>query len=151
MDETQTPVIDKSLLHLRMWPRKILYWRKNKKLPSDLQILEQPGVYVLYRDDIPYYIGKADRLIRRLNSHARPDARYGLFWNYFTVFVVADKEQRTLIETILITAFPTANGAKPQFKKRTRFSKEFRAFLREKLADGLESDSSLDDAQDEDE
>jgi hypothetical protein len=102
----------------RMWPRGVFdYPGKNKKfLASDLTILDEPGVYVLYREDLPYYIGKTDdRLFERLFFHAkRPEGRYYYFWNYFSVFVIKDPKDRTMVEGILIAAMPTANSAKPQ-------------------------------------
>jgi hypothetical protein len=46
-----------------MWPREVFYRsgsvNPRKRLSKELEFLERPGVYVLYRDDVPYYIGKA--------------------------------------------------------------------------------------------
>jgi hypothetical protein len=74
---------------------------------------------ILYRDDVPYYIGKAGGwLWQRLFVHARrPGGRYNNFSNYFSVFVIHDPAQRDAVESILIAAFPTANSAKPCIKR----------------------------------
>jgi hypothetical protein len=75
-------------------------------------------VYVLYRDDIPYYIGQAAKLRQRLWSHARSSGgKYNNFWNYFSAFVITDAKTRNEIEGILIAAMPTANSAKPRLKR----------------------------------
>jgi hypothetical protein len=60
----------------RMWPREIFDHvaddgvSPNKPLAKSLEFLNNPGVYVLYRDDIPYYIGQAGKLRSRLWAHA---------------------------------------------------------------------------------
>ena len=111
--------------YARMWPREVFDCLvtnendgKKKILGRDLELLSKPGVYVLYRDDIPYYIGQALRLRHRLWGHARiPGTRYGNFWNYFSAFVIRDPKMRDEIEGILIAAMPTANSAKPKLKR----------------------------------
>ncbi|MFP5230789.1 MAG: GIY-YIG nuclease family protein [Acidobacteriota bacterium] len=116
------PLVEK---YARMWPREVFDYviaRKKKQavyLAKRLPILQQPGVYILYRDDVPYYVGKAGGwLWTRLFSHARvPGGRYNNFWNYFSVFVIHDKAQRDAVESILIAAFPTANSAKPKIRR----------------------------------
>lgn len=119
-----------------MYPREV-FNRKTSRLPGrqvrvskTISILEQPGVYILYRDDIPYYIGKAKRLGSRLFQHARrPGSRHDLFWNYFSVFVVEDEQKRSEIEALLIIAFPTANGARPKLQKHP-YPEEVRNVMR---------------------
>lgn len=78
-----------------------------------------PGVYVLYRDDTPYYIGKTRRtLFRRLHDHANKSTdRYFNFWNYFSVFVVPDSNYVDEVEGILIASIPTANSAVPKIRQ----------------------------------
>ncbi len=108
--------------YARSWPRAVFDYvisdpgKRVRFLAKELPILRQPGVYVLYRDDIPYYIGKAGNwLWHRLETHARkPDDAYINYWNYFSVFVIHDAAQRDAVEAILIAAFPTANNAKPK-------------------------------------
>ncbi len=110
--------------YARMWPREVFdchVQEGNRKRPlvkaKGLELLERPGVYVLYRSDIPYYVGQADKLRRRLWKHAnRPGSRYYNFWNFFSAFVVEDGRHRNEVEGILIAAMPTANSAKPRLK-----------------------------------
>jgi hypothetical protein len=102
----------------RMWPRALFHSKKGK---SYLDIhLNSPGVYVLYREDQPYYIGKTSkRLVKRLAQHAlRPNARRYHFWNYFSAFQIGDEEQRDKIEAILIAAMPTANSSRPKLPRK---------------------------------
>ena len=85
---------------------------------------------MLYRDDIPYYIGQAAKLRSRLRRHATaPDSRYYNFWNFFSVFVVADPKSRSEIEGLLIAAMPTANSMKPKLP-RENFPPEVREMVR---------------------
>ncbi len=50
-----------------MWPREIcdvtIPERKGRLFIGEFEDLEKPGVYVLYRNDQPYYIGKAESLL----------------------------------------------------------------------------------------
>lgn len=111
--------------YARMWPREVFDCLvtnensgKKKILGKGLDLLNEPGVYVLYRNDIPYYIGQALKLRHRLWSHAgSPGARYGNFWNYFSAFVIHDPKMRNEVEGILIAAMPTANSAKPKLQR----------------------------------
>jgi hypothetical protein len=83
-----------------------------------LEFLDKAGVYVLYRDEVPYYVGQAAKLRRRLRKHAHePGSRYYNFWNFFSAFPIQDRKHRDEIEGILISAMPTANGAKPKLPK----------------------------------
>jgi len=110
----------------RMWPREVFDClvsdetsSRRGKLAKGLDILNEPGVYVLYRDDVPYYVGQGSTLFTRLAKHACfPGARYGNFWNYFSAFVVEDQKHRDEIEGILIAAMPTANSAKPKLERK---------------------------------
>jgi hypothetical protein len=124
--------------YARMWPREIFdrldanTSGKGKKLMArGLEVLNKPGVYVLYRDEKPHYIGQATKLYARLWQHAnRPGSRYYNFWNFFSAFVVEETTHRNELEGILIAAMPTANSANPRLLKR-RFPKEVSAMLRE--------------------
>lgn len=122
--------------YARMWPREIFDHiavagvRKNKPLEKSIDFLRQPGVYVLYRDDVPYYVGQAHKLSARLRGHAmRPEARYYNFWNFFSAFVVLEAAQRNEVESILISAMPTANSAQPKLPKE-KLPKEVIAMVR---------------------
>jgi hypothetical protein len=102
----------------RMWPRALFHVKEGRAFLE--QHLSSPGVYVLYRNDTPYYIGKTSRpLIKRLSQHAlKPNALRYNFWNYFSAFQVGDKDDRDEIEAILISAMPTANSSHPKFSRR---------------------------------
>jgi hypothetical protein len=113
--------------YARMWPREVFYClvpnesgskRKKVVLAKGLELVNEPGVYVLYRNDIPYYVGQAKKLRYRLWAHAcAPGARYHNFWNYFSAFVIQNEKLRNQVEGILIAAMPTANSAKPRLKR----------------------------------
>jgi len=109
--------------HAQIWPRSVFDMKEGNKLVANIkQLLSEPGVYVLYREDHPYYIGKTDgELFRRIWQHAnRPHDRYYNFWTHFSTFVVLKKENRREIEGILIAAMPLAvNSANPRIKKIT--------------------------------
>jgi hypothetical protein len=96
--------------------------RRGFSLPSGLikECLREPGVYVLFREDEPYYVGKTTKasLFKRIKTHAtKTKGRYYHFWNYFSAFVVPDAKHRDEIEGILIASMPTANGASPKIKR----------------------------------
>jgi hypothetical protein len=105
--------------YVRMWPRGVFYRGESEKvLARSLDFLNGPGVYILYRNDVPYYIGQATKLRSRLWSHARrPDHRYFHFWNFFSAFTVIEKGFRNEVEGILIASMPTANSAKPKLER----------------------------------
>jgi hypothetical protein len=101
-----------------MWPREICDIRKPGKrnlFIGEFEPLQKPGVYVLYRDDQPHYIGQAERLSSRIHDHANKSTdRYYNFWNFFSAFVVTNKRHLNEVETILIAAMPTANSSRPR-------------------------------------
>jgi hypothetical protein len=105
--------------YAKMWPRELFNCKNGKEwLVGELKVLSQPGVYVLYRDQIPYYVGKAAILRDRLWAHAnKHGGKHYLFWNYFSVFVVRNATERSRLESYLIAAMPTANGAKLRIRK----------------------------------
>ncbi len=102
---------------LRMWPRALFHMKDGKPILE--KNLDEPGVYVLYRDDVPYYIGKTGTtLLKRLRNHAlKPNARRYNFWNYFSAFHIKDSSHRDEVEAILISSMPTANSSQPKFVK----------------------------------
>jgi hypothetical protein len=107
--------------YLKMWPRAALDLRNekgHKHLEDIWRLLRYPGVYILYRDDQPYYIGRSEKTVgNRIYSHAiQPRDRYYNFWNFFSVFLVP-KSHIEEVEGILIAAFPTENAATPKFKR----------------------------------
>jgi hypothetical protein len=111
-----------------MWPREVFDTKHGSGvLAAQIDFLtKEKGVYVLYRDEHPYYIGKSgNSLFARLRGHAvNPRRRYYNFWNYFSAFAVPDKKGRDELEGILIAAMPTANGAKPRFGAKERLPKQ---------------------------
>ncbi|HEX9221874.1 MAG TPA: GIY-YIG nuclease family protein [Candidatus Acidoferrales bacterium] len=124
--------------YARGWPREIFDIKKGSKLlAKQLPFLQQPGVYILYRDEHPYYIGKADRLYRRIGSHAtKPQAKYYNFWNRFSAFAVVKKEGIDEVEAILIAAIPTVNSAKPKLAKE-KLPKDVANLMREMRRDSV--------------
>ena len=75
-------------------------------------------MYVLFRNDQPYYVGKTPSLFDRINNHATiTKGRYYHFWTYFSVFVIPNRKHRDEIEGILIASMPIANGATPKIKR----------------------------------
>ena len=100
----------------QMWP-PIVFDFKGKFTVK--KCLREPGVYVLFRDDEPYYVGKTSKqLFWRIHHHAtKPMARYYHFWNYFSAFVVLNPRHRDEVEGVLIASMPTANSATSKIKK----------------------------------
>jgi len=53
-------------------------------------------------------------LRKRLEDH-QPGKMFGYFWNFFSVWVIKDRQRREEIELLLISAMPTlANRQKPR-------------------------------------
>jgi len=77
-----------------------------------MDLLDQPGVYILYREDQPYYVGQATCLYDRIWAHAnRPKDRHYNFWNFFSAFVVPDKRHIDEVEGILVASMPMDNSS----------------------------------------
>src|ERR1700732_2136061 len=113
MAKKRRPVVVKA--GAQMWPRVVFDF---DGWPAVKECLREPGVYVLFRDDEPYYVGKTqNKLFNRIKSHAtRPMGRYYHFWNYFSAYVVLRAKHRDEVEGILIASMPTANSAAPKIK-----------------------------------
>lgn len=108
--------------YAELWPREVFDIRegKNRLLKIAQELLSGPGVYVLYRDDVPYYIGKTEiNLYERIRKHAnRPGEKYYRYWNYFSAYIVGTIKHIGDVEGLLITAIPAAaNSSKPKIKK----------------------------------
>jgi len=106
--------------YIKMWPRGVLDIKFGKNFHLEIKrLLSQPGVYILYRDDQPYYVGKASRqLFQRLRSHAsNPRDKYYNFWNPFSAFVIPNKKHIPEVEGILIASMPTDNSSVMRIKK----------------------------------
>jgi hypothetical protein len=109
-----------------MWPRELFDCvdedgkAGRPKLAKSLDVIRHPGVYVLYRDDKPVYIGKAKNILGRLYSHASDvNSRLYNSWSFFSAFVVQDPVHRSQLEGILIASMPTANGARPSLPRQS--------------------------------
>lgn len=105
--------------YAKMWPRTVFDLREKGMLLQDAkEKLALPGVYVLYRDDEPHYIGKTKRpLFDRIYDHANAARdKYFNFWNFFSAFEVKKSRDRDEIEAVLIAAMPTANSANPRIQ-----------------------------------
>jgi hypothetical protein len=100
----------------QMWPRLVFDFDGKATVK---ECLREPGVYVLFRDDEPYYVGKTkNKLFTRIKSHAtKTRDRYYHFWNYFSAYVVPNRKHRDEVEGILIASMPTANSASPKIKR----------------------------------
>ena len=110
--------------HIKLWPRAVFDLKPGKgSKGSDADtingLLSGPGVYILYRDDQPYYVGKASqKLFHRLRRHASsPRDRYYNFWNFFSAFVIPNKKYIPEVEGILIASMPTDNSSVMRIKK----------------------------------
>src|SRR3989338_10791542 len=106
----------------RMWPRELFQGPKRPDWAAGVsKPLDFPGVYVLYRDEHPYYVGQTKgKLYARIWHHAnRPQARYFNFWNFVSAFVVPYSRRVDEVEALLITTMTTANRATPKIKRIT--------------------------------
>jgi len=110
-----------------MWPRTVFKKKDDSGrllIRTYVEEIEKPGVYILYRGDELYYVGKSNRLISRLHSHANKTTdRYYPHWDYFSAFVLKGpaaktKEKLAQLEAILIAAMPRAiNKSTPRFAR----------------------------------
>lgn len=78
------------------------------------------GIYVLYnKKGEVYYIGKTEKLRRRLKTHLKHKKRK---WNRFTIYFTRSKNYMDIIEEVLISMVnPKGNKQKP---KKLRNMKE---------------------------
>jgi len=111
--------------------------------------LRSPGVYILYRGDDLYYVGKADDLFRRLHDHAnKMTDGYYLHWDHFSAFAlqrtVKNKPAKMLeLEAVLIAAIPRAtNKSTPKFK-RIEIPKPLRKMLGESNNKAMAANAGL--------
>ncbi len=110
----------------RMWPRRVFRLKENGRLliKGKVDDLLKPGVYVLYKGDELYYVGKANRLFSRLHDHSnKMTDRYYAHWDHFSAFAIADTVKKPAIkmrelEAILIAAMPRAiNSSTPRLRR----------------------------------
>ena len=123
--------------YAKMWPRKVfdlVTGKRNRLFVRDEKLLAAPGVYVLYRDDHPYYVGKTMKLWHRIWNHAnQPKDKWYNFWNFFSAFIVPDRRHLAEVEGILIAAMPTENSANPRIQKITLPTKAIKALRRKPI------------------
>lgn len=98
------------------------------------------GVYILYKGEELYYVGKGNSIFQRLHDHAnKVTDRHYAHWDYFSAFALQDtvkiKAAKMLeLESILIAAMPrTLNKSTPRFE-RVDIPKALRKRLSEPLA-----------------
>ncbi len=108
--------------YIRMWPREVYYLKdKNKPLESVREKLRQkPGIYILYHNGSPYYIGQAKNLWLRIRSHAvNQNSKHFHGWTHFSAFILADTHHMTELEGLLIAAsgLGTANSSRRRMKR----------------------------------
>jgi len=106
-------------MYINMWPRDVFDMKEGRRLlVRCVPELGKTGVYILYRDEHPHYIGKASRsLFHRLHDHANKCTdKYFNLWNYFSAFVV-DRKHLGEVEALLIAAMPTANSSVPRIQQ----------------------------------
>jgi Restriction Enzyme Adenine Methylase Associated len=92
------------------------------------------GVYALYRQDRLYYVGLANNLMGRINSHLR-DRHRGL-WDRFSVYLtVKDEHVKELESLVLRIVRPQGNRVKGKFPRAVNLMKTLDAVLRGRDAD----------------
>jgi hypothetical protein len=108
--------------YIRKWPRTVYNLKDgNKPLESVREKLRQkPGIYILYQNDKPYYVGQAKNLWARIRRHAtNQNAKHYYSWTHFSAFIVNDAQSIKELEGLIIAAFDTAavNSAKPRMTR----------------------------------
>jgi|SRR5271170_853134 len=144
---TSTPILIRS--YGEFWSPDVVDWDaytllgkpKFRLKGPDIDVYDERGVYVLYKDYVPVYVGKADRssIGWRLRLH-RESKRKGPRWDRFSWFGIRglkkDGELRSLsisanlpkteliatLEALLIMVVdPRLNARKEKFKNATLF------------------------------
>jgi excinuclease UvrABC nuclease subunit len=110
----------------RMWPRE-LFRKKDKNglvIKREVPERQHSGVYMLYKGDELYYVGKAKNLFSRLHDHSNKITdEYYAHWDYFSAFALAKtvenpRSKMTELEAILIAAMPrSTNRSTPRFER----------------------------------
>lgn len=146
-ESRNTPILIKT--YGEFWNPELVNWKRSWKLlgkrrsdskGSDINVYEERGVYVLYKDYEPVYVGKADRqsLGYRLQLH-RQSWRKGPRWDRFSWFGIrglkvndelrnrndafhpSTEELIATLEALLIVAIdPRLNSRREKFKNAVR-------------------------------
>jgi hypothetical protein len=109
--------------YIRMWPRQVYYLKNGKKHLESIRgsLWQKSGIYILYRaDGVPYYIGLARNLWRRIRNHAiNQNAKHYHHWTHFSAFILSDIRHMRELEALIIAAFgfSTANGSLRRMKR----------------------------------
>jgi hypothetical protein len=107
--------------YIRMWPRQVYNLKiGNKHLESIRQELHQKsGIYILYRNGTPHYVGQARNLWRRIRNHTiNQNAKHYHHWTHFSAFILSDIEHMNELEGLIIAAsgLGIANSARHRMK-----------------------------------
>ncbi|MBN9615803.1 MAG: hypothetical protein J0G35_09550 [Acidobacteriales bacterium] len=125
------------------WNPDLVNWRRGKcllgkesksKKSLDINVWNEKGVYVLYKEYLPVYVGKAFKqsIGRRLQLH-RDSRRKGPRWDSFSWFGIEDELQKSvkisdaeaLIETLeallIVVIDPRLNSRREKLKGATHF------------------------------
>jgi hypothetical protein len=89
--------------YIKMWPQAVfdIFDEDEKLLAKRFPILQKQGVYVLFRDDVPYYVGQARtrNLFDRLHDYANKSTdKYYSFWNFFSALFAQTKDKSTRLK-----------------------------------------------------
>jgi hypothetical protein len=146
-ESRNTPILIKT--YGEFWNPELVDWTRSRELLGkrrsdskgpDIDVYEERGVYVLYKDYAPVYVGKADRqsLGNRLQLH-RQSWRKGPRWDQFSWFGIRGlkvngglrgpteafhpkrEELIATLEALLIVAIdPRLNSRREKFKNAVR-------------------------------
>jgi hypothetical protein len=146
-ESSDTPILIKA--YGEFWNPELVDWNKSwqllgKRRPyskaPDINVYEERGVYVLYKDYDPVYVGKADKqsIGYRLQSH-RQSRRKGPRWDMFSWFGIlglrvngklrsrnaafhpSTAELIATLEALLIVAIdPRLNARREKFRNAVR-------------------------------
>jgi hypothetical protein len=72
-----------------------VFWKEFKDL-----LHGHSGVYVLYKNDVPHYVGKASSLASRVRQHLRD--RHKGEWDTFSLYVVRGDRHVKDVESLLL-------------------------------------------------
>jgi len=72
-----------------------IFWKEFKKV-----VRGNSGIYVLYRDGIPHYVGKASSLHWRIRNHTTDRLKHK--WDTFSLYVVRGDRHIKDVESLLL-------------------------------------------------
>lgn len=146
------------------WNPDLVDWRRGRQLlgkskkKSDFNAWKERGIYVLYKDYVPVYVGKAFRqsIGRRLQLH-RDSRRKGPRWDSFSWFGIEGFDDdgalqnqaksfnpETLIETLeallIVVIDPRLNSRREKLKGAIHF-------VQSQTNDPRDTDDRLDDIE----